>query len=493
MLPTRHPLERPAGLVTLLDAWIETETHMSETIAPAPARQKMVELKAITAKLTQKLIGSTAVGAYERVELRDTATPGLSLRISGPSERRADGTKAWSLVYRVAGETAQRRIALGAYPGTDIDRARELAEDHKRVARSGIDPQAKLATEAAAFKAEQTKAANRKTVKAVFEEYLAHGMVGRSATHKADTESKFKRLVYPYIGDRFVDEVTSQDVALLFEKVTEENGPVAANRMLTAVKRAFNWTAASRSNWLKANPVGKIERNDEDSDSRPLVDAELPHIWKAADKLGYPCGDALKLMLLTGQRRGDVSGMRFKDIDFDIGAWKQPKWRDRALGKGGNKARREHYLLLPAAALVILRRLKEQMATHPGRRPGDDHVFVEANSRKPGAPLQNGWHAAQPKLRELASEIAGRDLEHWEVEWARHTVRTNLSRKPISAEEIVSELILNHSVKGKLVKVYNQHDYIDEMGDVLKGWERRLLAIVEPGEGKVIKHPRAAG
>jgi integrase len=459
---------------------------MSETIAPASARQKMVELKTITTKLTQKLISSMAVGACERIELRDTATPGLSLRLSGRSERRADGTKAWSLVYRVAGETAQRRIGLGAYPGTDIDRARELAEDHKRVARSGIDPQAKLAAEAAAFKAEREKAANRQTVESVLKEYLAHGMTGRAPTYVDDVTSKFTRFVYPEIGGRFVDEIEGQDISELVGKVRANNGPVAANRLLTAIKAAFNWVTRERSKWLKMNPADKLRRTKETSESRPLTDAELAPIWQAADKLGYPCGDAFKIMLLTGQRRGDVSGMRFKHLDLNAGTWTQPAWVDRAAGKGGNKARRQHHLPLPPAAVAILQRLKEEMASHPGREAGDDHVFVE----RTGKPLQHAWHAGQPALRELADSIAGEKLDHWVVEWARHTGKTGLQRA--GAEEIVSELILNHAVSDKLSARYGQHDYLEEMGEGLARWERRLLAIVEPDEGKVMNHPRAA-
>jgi len=465
---------------------------MAETV---PSR-KTAE-KTITTKLTQKLCSSTAAAAYERVELRDSATPGLSLRISGPSGRRADGAKSWYLVYRV-GESAeggkttwtQSRMKLGDFPGTDLDRARELAEEHKRVARAGMDPQTKLAADAAAFNAEQVKAANRQTVESVLKEYLAHGMAGRAPTYKGDVASKFKRLVYPEIGSRYVDEIDGQDISELVGKVSANNGPVAANRLLTAIKRAFNWTVAQRPKWLKSNPADKLERpNPESSDSRALTDAELPHIWKAADRLGYPCGDALKIMLLTGQRRGDVSAMRFKHLDLDVGTWTQPKWIDRAAGKGGNKARRRHHLPLSPAAVAILRRLKEEMAKHPGRKPGDDHVFVE----RTGRPLENGWHAGQPKLRELANEIARQELEHWEVEFSRHTMRTRLSRKPISAPEIVGELILNHAVPDKLTATYNQHDFIEEMGESLAKWERQLLAIVEPGEDKAIKHRQVAG
>ena len=179
--------------------------------------------------------------------------------------------------------------------------------------------------------------------------------------------------------------------------------------------------------------------------------------------------------------------MRFKHLDLDAGTWTQPAWVDRAAGKGGNKARRQHHLPLPPAAVELLKRLKAEMATHPGRKPGADHVFVDST----GKPLQNAWHTAAPKLRELADGIAAAKLDRWVVEYARHTVKTGLQR--VGAEEIVSELVLNHAVSDKLSARYGQHDYLEEMRGALARWERRLLAIVEPADGKVVALPRAAG
>jgi integrase len=493
-------------------------------------------------QLTQKTCdaASKKPKAHQRVELRDRPEGkkaqgvfGLSLRVTGPSAKYPAGHRAWYLTYHVERDQAEidagmskwvlRRVKLGDYSELTLDEARDKAKELKGEARDGRDPStakklqaAKQKAEVAERKAEQEKLANRVTVKMVLEHYLKHGMRGCAPSHKAATTSMFERFVYPdpksnedaynelteilghkpTLGDKPVLEVETDDVSEILQGMIGDGGSrgVAANRLLTGLKAAFNWTCENRSRWLKVNPIDAMSKpHKEVSESRFLTDDELPHIWAAANKLGYPCGDALKLMLLTGQRRGDVSAMQFKHIDWKKGTWTQPAWINRALGQGGNKARRQHYLVLPPQAVELLKRFKAEALSQSYRRAGDDHVFIEATSTVPGAPLLNNWHAAQPALRELADELAGRKLDHWEVEFSRHTVRTALQQKPISAPEIVGELLLNHAVPGKLRKTYAQHDFIDEMADALAKWERKLLGIVEGGAGKVVVFPQVSG
>jgi integrase len=490
--------------------------------------------KSESKQLTQKICDAATAKRHERKELRDRPDGrkakgvfGLSLRVTGPSAKYPTGHRAWYLTYHGQRDQAEigagvskwvlRRVRLGDYSELTLDEARNKARTLKGEARQGRDPSkakkleaAKQKAEAAKVKAEQEALANRVTVKMLLEHYLKHGMRGRAPTHIAATTSMFQRFVYPKpatdeyqelvqilghkrtLGDKAVADVETDDVSEILQGMIGEDGSrgVVANRLLTGLKAAFNWTCENKSRWLKVNPIDAMSKpHKEGSESRFLTDDELPHIWAAADKLGYPCGDALKLMLLTGQRRGDVSRMRFKHLDLKKGAWTQPAWIDRALGQGGNKARRQHFLVLPPRAVEILRRLEAEMATHPGRKPSDDHVFVE----KTGKPLENNWHWAAPKLRELADEIAGKKLDHWEVEFCRHTVRTALSAKPVSAPVIVGELILNHAVEGKLRKTYDQHDFIEEMADALAKWERKLTGIVNGGAAKVVAFPQVAG
>jgi integrase len=87
--------------------------------------------------------------------------------------------------------------------------------------------------------------------------------------------------------------------------------------------------------------------NKEKSRDRVLTDAELAAVWHAADKVGYPLGPILQVLILTGQRHGEVAGMVWAEIDLDAGLWVLPPAR--------TKNGRRHEVPLSRQAVEIIR------------------------------------------------------------------------------------------------------------------------------------------
>jgi integrase len=119
--------------------------------------------------------------------------------------------------------------------------------------------------------------------------------------------------------------------------------PIQANQVLASVSAIFTW--AVKQEILANNPVRGVERHTTVSRERVLSDAELPAFWRGFESAGLP-GIALQVLLLTGQRPGEVSHMRFDHITD--GWWTMPGAPDPATGWPGTKNAQTHRVSLPA-------------------------------------------------------------------------------------------------------------------------------------------------
>jgi integrase len=461
------------------------------------------------AKLSKAFIDRNKPIDGERLVLGDTECKGLILRRSAIGS----GSDVWLFAYRVAGKvkkrsppeqvpnpeapgkvhwkmvdgTVQRKLKLGEWPALDVDAARTQAAAHRQAAGRGEDPARLVADAIRQRNTDRQAAENRLRLESLLLEYVARGMKGKASAQAVKSaflrflchkDKDGKPLADPPVtdplGERFVDELEGEDFSRVLEAMIGDKGAggVAANRLLGSLKACFAWGMRSRTKSVKRNPCAALKKvHKEVERERAFSDEELPAIWKAAEQIEHVSGDVLKLMLLTGARRQEVSEIRRSHIDLDKALWTLPAWTNE--GKAGNKARRTHSLPLSPTAVEILRKHIDAMGGQRYRRPSDDHLFIETTSNPPGAPLRFNWKSQQPLLRKLADKFAETSLEHWSVEDARRTVRTGLAALRVAPD--VAEMVLNHALSDKLTKTYNRHDYAAEMREALNAWERRLL------------------
>jgi integrase len=184
---------------------------------------------------------------------------------------------------------------------------------------------------------------------------------------------------------------------------------------------------------------------------RVLNDDELRALLKATEILGYPIGECVRLILLTGCRLREIGEARWSEIDFAARLLIIPPERF--------KSGVSHRVPLSEDALQLLKGLPlrgEFLFTFTGSRP------------------INGWSRAKDAL-DAHMEID--DLPDWKIHDLRHTMRTRMAAMRIP--DIIAEMCLGHGKRG-LQRVYDQYGYEPEIRDALQRWAALLRGIVEP-------------
>jgi integrase len=413
----------------------------------------------------------------KRIDYLDPRQRALVLRVSGPSKTHPKGSRVWTALFRVKGSKKLRRFTIGAYPSFSLDEARTEAADIIKKAGRGVDPKRE--------RDETDKAKNERakdTIDAIVTKYVAAlakrpkprgGM--RSARHVAETRKNFVRHVMPRWRDRIISDISRRDVADLLAAVADEGtvvkgedgqkrqlagGPIAANRVLAAVRAMFNW--ALRQGIIEANPATLVERpGEEKARERVLSGDELRALWPQFCSLGYPFSTFFRLALVTGQRRQEVASMRWSDIDEKSAVWSIPKEK--------TKAQRSHVVPLSTLALSILSEAK-------AKRLGP-HVFSTSGDR----PI-SGFSKAKLRLDD-AMPLE----ENWTIHDLRRSCATGMAA--LGIDRFLIGRVLNH-IDRSITGVYDRHAYLDEKRVALDRWSTHLSKLVEP---KVVRLSKCAG
>lgn len=242
--------------------------------------------------LTAKAI-DTAKAEEKRRELPDGIVPGLYLVVQ-PS-----GAKSWALRYRFAGKPC--KLTLGRWPVMALKDARQAAADALGKVEHGDNPAGLKRSE----KATQLQASleGRNKVKNLLDHFEKRHLVRlKSGKQSRDFLNRF---VLPVWGDRDVQSIAKRDMIELLDSIVDSGRGTSANRVLAHTRKFFNWCV--ERDILQASPAMGVKAPvDENTRDRVLSDLEIRLFWRACDEVGYPFGPLGKLLLLTGQRRGEV-------------------------------------------------------------------------------------------------------------------------------------------------------------------------------------------
>lgn len=245
-----------------------------------------------------------------------------------------NGAKAWTYRYRPklgpkAG--ADREYTIGEYPLFGLGLARQEYRDLRRRVARGEDPLGEIQDARAA-------PTMGDLAKAFAEEHCPR--ISSGETHIW----RFERYILPRMGSSLkVAAVTHADCDALHRSLKHK--PVQANRVISTLKTAFNF--AIKRGWITHNPAAHISRFAEQPRERYLTDEEVPRLFAAlANCRNQAVADSLRLILLTGCRRGEMMAMRWADVDLQSGAWTKPT----------TKTGRRHKVPLSAPALEVIAR-----------------------------------------------------------------------------------------------------------------------------------------
>jgi integrase len=359
----------------------------------------------------------------------------------------AAGVRSFVLNYRLAGREA--RLTIGRWPDWSAVRAvREARELRQRIDR-GDDPLAEKKAAAEAAKP-QPEPEPEKTIAAVIDEFVA-GYVEKRLRAPRNYTQAFDRLVKPAIGSLPAYGLRRSQIATMLDGIENNSGPVMADRALAYLGSALNWYAGRDDDFTVPRLKG-LKRATGRGRDRVLQDDEIRAVWKAAETNGV-FGAVVRFLLLTGQRRGDVYGMTWTELDKDV--WTIPAVR--------YKTGREHSIPLSRTALAIL-------AAQP--RTGS-LVFPGRN-----APLGEGSN------RKVAFDKMLPAMTPWTLHDLRRTARTLMSRAGVRPD--VAERVVGHAVGGAVAQVYDRHSYEAEKREALEKLAALVERILNPAPANVV-------
>jgi integrase len=252
----------------------------------------------------------------------------------------AAGAKSFVLNYTIAGR--ERRLTIGRYSDWSVAAAREQARSLRRKVDSGEDP----------LEATETQR-NAPTVSELCDRYLVEH-ASRKRTGEQD-RSMIERFVRPRLGSRKVASITFDDLDKLHRQLTDANGKYAANRAAALLSKMFN--LSTRWRMRTDNPAKGIERNHEERRYRYLTGDEMRRFTEALAV--YPnqvAANAVRLLLLTGARRGEVLGATWDQFDLATGIWVKPSTH--------TKQKREHRVPISAPARQLLADMRAAAEVH---------------------------------------------------------------------------------------------------------------------------------
>ena len=386
-----------------------------------------------------------------QAEYWDTTTPGFGLRVF-PS-----GRKSWMCMYRTS-SGRQRRLSLGTYPVVKLADARVLASRKLRDATLGHDP------------ADEKRAARRgMTFATMADEYLElHAKTKKRSWHK--DERAIERDLKPAFRGKKAREVSRHDVIDVLDRIVARGAPVQANRVHEIARRLFAWGV--NRGIVDSNPAIGIERQKEVSRDVVLSEAQIRGLWKGLDATAMETQSqiALKLILVTAQRPGEVCAMERGELDLDSATWTQP----------ASKTKNGVANVVPLSDLAVdlvreaCRFSDGSRYVFPSRR-GDKPITTSSISQALRRNLKalklvdlNGMAGAAPRPHDLRRSAAS------------HMTRLGIPR-------LVVGKILNHVDRG-VDAVYDRNRYDSEKRRAAEVWEARLLEIVEgkPVPGNVV-------
>ncbi len=368
------------------------------------------------------------------MDIRDRRIPGLLLRVS------PGGTRTYYVWYRI-GRSA-RRLKLGRSDIMGLAEARQLAKAALKLVAQGYDPAAE-------------KQRSRIDYEARLFPTIVESFVANHAKRKNKDWRETERLLLREFSSRWsklrLDEITRHDIYAVLDGIVLRGSPGSANHALAAVRKLFNWSVErgyiERSPCDGIKPPAKLNSRD-----RVLTDDELVRVWIGAEQMGFPYGRILQLLFLTGLRLGEVSGLRWGEVNLSQ--------RSLTLPAARNKSGRDH--VLPLTDL-----LAEFLGGLPRRHP--DLIFPARGSDRPAS-----GHSKWKQVIDCRSGVLS-----WRQHDIRRTVSSGMARLGIHPHVI--ERIQNRRTGslGGVAGIYNRYGYLPEMREALEIWGSHVMKLIE--------------
>jgi len=394
-------------------------------------------------KLTDRFVDSLKPEDGKRLEVNDTQEIGLHLRVG------ANGSKKWSI--RITAPSGKKvRTPLGEYPAVRVAEAREEAREMKKQIRKGFDP--------AQAKKDAQDAISLEEGLELYDSAKLSALRTRHAT-KRDLKRDFGPLM-----KLKVYSISSRQIADIIDKKAKKS-PVMARRLHAYGRAWFKWLAGRQH--IETNPFDVLEApGKEQARERVLSQEEVGAIWNACGEIGGLFAHCIRVLLLTGQRRDEVAGMRCDELDLVNKTWIVPSDR--------SKTGRALKVPLPDQAV-------SEIETAQSKSGGDNLVFSTT-----GATPISGFSRAKTRLdiatQQLLEQAAvdrgdkSTPLPNWRLHDFRRTMVSTMADMGI--DPTVADRCLNHKASATMStvqRVYQQSDLFKQRKHATNAWASKVL------------------
>ena len=368
--------------------------------------------------------------------------------------------------YRLGGRGAPtKRLTLGKHGVLTPDEARKRAKEELGQVAAGTDIAQERKDERAKLKAG--------TLRDLSESYFAvNGMGGKTgewkSRHWKETHTMLEKLVYPVLGAKVPDAITKAELAALINK-TKAHSHSVARRLHETLRPLFGWAFASGA--IQSNPmIGLPCTKPVAARDRVLSDEEIKAFWQAASAEGWPFSSVFKVLLLTGQRREEVAGMRWREVDLDAGQW--------TIAKERCKNGKAHTVDLHPVAVAALDPLGDEAAPRLMRNAEGEADFVFSTT---GRTPVSGFSKTKARIDARMQQILGDKFQPWRTHDLRRTAASGMAA--LAFQPHVIERVLNHvsGAQGGLVSVYQRHEYREERKRAILAWGAHVMQLVNAG------------
>ena len=390
-------------------------------LARIKRRKRPVEKRKLT-----ELFVHTAKPRDTAYQVWDTKAGGLALRI------QPGGSKSWVVVYSRHGRS--RWLTVGAADRVGLADARIEAGKVTLAVAQGQDPAAERKAERGA---------------GTFADLADRYVQGYAKQHNKSwraSQTLIRRYALPRFGKLQSSAVVRADIRTMMSRMA--SSPVVANSVKAAISAIFNWGIAQEL--VVANPCKLVPNYPVKARERVLCDSELPKFWKAFGDLDPVRGAALKMILLTGQRPGEIASMRREHVKD--GWWEMPG--EPGGGWPGTKNAASHRIWLPKPAQDLL------AAMAAGN--GNGYVFASPRGG-PVAKLDDGMRMACEKLG--VERATPHDL--------RRTHGSTVTGLGFGRDAM--NRIQNHK-EGGIADVYDRHRYEAESKQIMEAVAAKIMA-----------------
>lgn len=395
----------------------------------------------------------------ERFEGRSDGN-GLYLRF-----REQDASPVWRFRYRFNGK--QRVMNLGSYAVLSLADAGKTAKTLSARVALGFDvadeKQERIRSATAKIDADK----NAITVGKLADEYFERQILGRWK-HPNIVRSRIENDIKPRIGKMKVEDVRPRDIDAMLQAIVKRGAPTMANDVLRWCKRMFNY--GIKRHYVEANPAAAFDTADaggkEEARKRWLTQHELISLFQAmrdvAGRFTIENHLAVRLLLLLGVRKEELTAAPWSEFDLDAAVWHLPDVRTKTSAG----------IDIPLSPLAIetlreLRRLSD----------GSEYVFPARKMQTRMVPHISPDTINAALSKHVKPLLAAAAMPPFTIHDLRRTTRSHLAA--LGTEWFVGARCLNHKIKGS-EGVYDQHDYFTERREALEKWSN-LIAALEQG------------